>query len=211
MNEIGRIIGRSLGKRLQTYHPNSICIISTRKFVARSKLFTTNAYSVPSQQKITRLHEGHNISTTGDQTSVKTAAKKMIDMSIGCLMVVDEKDEHEIVGVVTERDCMKAISENVSGLNKTIIRDIMTPSDTIIAAKNSISSENCFKIMLSNNIRHLPLVDDDFVVCRVLSIKDVAASMISENDRKVHEKAEEAEFWAWRAQNLIGSPGSYMS
>ena len=66
----------------------------------------------------------------------------------------------------------------------------MTSSDDLIT-KNNISSEDCFKIMLGNNIRHLPLVDDAFVICRVLSIKDVAASMISENDRKIHEKEEE--------------------
>ena len=38
----------------------------------------------------------------------------MIDISIGCLLVVHEKDENEIVGVVTERDCMRAISEDAS-------------------------------------------------------------------------------------------------
>ena len=117
-----------------------------------------------------------------------------------------------MVGVVTERDCMRAIAEQTGEkLNECIIRDIMTPNETIVAAQPSISSEDCFKIMLSNNIRHLPLVDDEFVICRVLSIKDVAASMISENDRKIHEKEEEAEYWQWRATNLDDSPGSYMS
>ena len=82
---------------------------------------------------------------------------------------MQEKDDHEVVGVVTERDCMKAISDNASGLNETIIRDIMTKNTAIIAAKNSISSEDCFTVMLSNNIRHLPLVDDDFVVCHLFS------------------------------------------
>ena len=136
----------------------------------------------------------------------------MIEARIGCLLVVDDKDEHEIVGVVTERDCMRAIQdEKLKSLNESIIKDIMTPNEDIITAKNNISSEDCFKIMLANNIRHLPLVDDNFVICRVLSIKDVAASMISENDRKVHEKEEEAEYWQWRATNLEESPGSYMS
>lgn len=134
----------------------------------------------------------------------------MIDARIGALLVVDTKDDHEIVGVVTERDCMRAISTRNS-LNDCIIKDIMTSSDEIISAKHNISSEDCFKIMLQYNIRHLPLVDDEFVICRMLSIKDVAASMISENDRKIHEKEEEAEYWAWRAQNLDESPGSYMS
>eukprot|EP00486_Rosalina_sp_Unknown_P015355 CAMPEP_0201592234 /NCGR_PEP_ID=MMETSP0190_2-20130828/190182_1 /ASSEMBLY_ACC=CAM_ASM_000263 /TAXON_ID=37353 /ORGANISM="Rosalina sp." /LENGTH=152 /DNA_ID=CAMNT_0048050905 /DNA_START=307 /DNA_END=765 /DNA_ORIENTATION=- len=151
------------------------------------------------------------MATTKSSILVKAAAKQMIDARIGCLLVVDEKDENEIVGVVTERDCMRAISENVSTLTDSIIKDIMTSSEDIISAKNNISSEDCFKIMLANNIRHLPLVDDSFVICRVLSIKDVAASMISENDRKVHEKEEEAEYWQWRATMLDESPGSYMS
>ena len=130
---------------------------------------------------------------------------------IGCLLVVSETDDHELVGLVTERDCMRAVAQNVQGIGRAVLKEIMTSNKTIVTARNSISSEDCFKIMLSNNIRHLPLVDDQFVVCRVLSIKDVAASMITENDRKVHEKEEEAEYWAWRAQNLDESAGSYMS
>ena len=97
---------------------------------------------------------------------------------------------------------MRAISQKGSELIRCVIKDIMTPNQDIISAKSSIPSKECFKIMLSNNIRHLPLVDDKFVVCRLLSIKDVAASMISANDRKVHVKEEEAEYCVWRATNL---------
>eukprot|EP01084_Bolivina_argentea_P063964 116680_1 len=206
MNGIARIVTKSLWKRLPIYRANPVYLRSTRAFCIRSKLFTTSAHLVPSEQRIHRLQDGHTIATTGKQSSVKVASKKMIDNRIGCLVVTDEKDANEMVGVVTERDCMRAISESVSGLNDAIIADIMTPNTEIVTAKNSISSEDCFKIMLSNNIRHLPLVDDEFVVCRVLSIKDVAASMISETDRKIHEKQEEAEYWAWRAHNLDESP-----
>jgi len=154
--------------------------------------------------------QGHKMATAKPTDLVKDAAIKMIEARIGCLVVVDAQDENEMVGVVTERDCMRAIASKPS-LSDVIIKDIMTANKEIVTAKNSISSDDCFKIMLSNNIRHLPLVDEDFVVCRVLSIKDVAASMISENDRRVHEKEEEAEYWAWRAMNLDESTGSYMS
>merc|ERR1719203_1573524 len=125
-----------------------------------------------------------------------------MEASIGCLVVVSENDPLKMVGIITERDCMRAVAENANGLSGAVLADIMTPNDVVITARMNISSENCFRIMLTNNIRHLPLVDDDFVISRVLSIKDVAASMISETERKIHEKEEEAEYWAWRAQNL---------
>eukprot|EP01084_Bolivina_argentea_P318874 553095_1 len=200
MNKITRVFKPSLWTRLPIYHIRpAVHTISTRRF---SKLFTTSASQTPTNQVVNKLAKGHSIATTGEKTSVKTAAQQMIASHIGCLIVTDEKDDNKMVGVVTERDCMRAISDNVKGLNDCIIRDIMTMSDKIVTATNNISSEDCFKIMLANNIRHLPLLDEKFIVCRVLSIKDVAAAMISETDRKVHEKEEEAEFWAWRAQTL---------
>eukprot|EP00487_Bulimina_marginata_P011086 TRINITY_DN6438_c0_g1_i1.p1 TRINITY_DN6438_c0_g1~~TRINITY_DN6438_c0_g1_i1.p1 ORF type:complete len:134 (+),score=1.00 TRINITY_DN6438_c0_g1_i1:77-478(+) len=120
-------------KRLPIYHPNPAYIVSTRRFSVRSKLFTTSANQ--SNETINRIKDGANIATTRIQTSVKTAAKKMINARIGCLLVVDEQDEGKFVGVVTERDCMRAISENVSGLNDCIIQDIMTPNTDIVSAK----------------------------------------------------------------------------
>jgi CBS domain-containing protein len=208
MNCVARALRQTkFWKRLPVYR--NPMYITTRSFSVQSRVFSSS-HQVPSTQEVKRIIAGHKIATAKQTDLVKEAASKMIEARIGCLVVVDDKDDHEMVGVVTERDCMRAIASKPS-LNDVILRDIMTANQAIITAKNSISSDDCFRIMLSNNIRHLPLVDEDFVVCRVLSIKDVAASMISENDRRIHEKEQEAEYWAWRAINLDESTGSYMS
>eukprot|EP01083_Nonionella_stella_P180949 646723_1 len=199
MNPVSRIFTTCVCKRLPIYRQSRY---ATCKLASRS--FIDYPHQVPTAQLVNRLHPGHQIATAGERTSVQKAAAQMIQAKIGCLLVVDEKDENKMVGVITERDCMRAISESQS-LNDVIIRDIMTLSADMITAEPNISSEECFKIMLSHNIRHLPLVDDTFAICRVLSIKDIAAAYVTENNRKIHEKEEEAEYWAWRA-NLDDAP-----
>lgn len=42
-------------------------------------------------------------------TSVFDAAKAMVDQNLGLLVVTDPKDETKLVGVVSERDIMKAV------------------------------------------------------------------------------------------------------
>lgn len=46
-----------------------------------------------------------NVSTVSPETSLKLAAKAMMDKKIGCLFVINESD---LVGIITEADFVKA-------------------------------------------------------------------------------------------------------
>ena len=103
-------------------------------------------------------------------------------------MVIAEKDELEIIGFVTERDCIRAIAKDIAGSDalKHLINcqdhirmtDLMTPIVDMVTAKDGVSSEDYFKIMITNNIRHLPICDANFVIRNVVSIKDVAKNIV---------------------------------
>ena len=67
------------------------------------------------------------IVTVNLEDTVTTAAKRMTENGIGCLIIADE--QHKLVGIVSERDIIKhvvgAADASIDPL-KTLVRDIMT-------------------------------------------------------------------------------------
>eukprot|EP01084_Bolivina_argentea_P184946 318964_1 len=178
----------SIWRRFPIYHIKLTCIISTRKYVLRTKSIKISLrhFASKSSHPIHRLKPGHNIAIEQAKSSVPAAVNRMIKGNIGCLVVVDDNNKNEMVGVVTKRDCLQAISSSYNNLNECILRDIMTPNHKIITANNNISSAEYFQIMKTHNIDHLPLLDnDDFTICKVLSINDIALSIVNKTDTNI--------------------------
>lgn len=185
------------------FRRTSIRIVGNNKL-----LLSRNRCRLFSNQK---LIENHGMITCRTIISIKEAASVMTKANIGALIVVDASNALSMCGIVTERDCMRAISNGLD-INKDTVNSIMTSSSqTIITASISSSPNDCFHLMLSNNIRHLPVINDQGDICRVLSIKDCAAASVNANKQKADEKEAEADYWQYQAFAGGDSPGSYMS
>ena len=132
--------------------------------------------TVPSHQILNRLDPGHDIKTIDSTSRLQSAASALIKKQTSYLMVV--ANDEEIIGFLTERDCIRAITEDSVGGRDIPISELMTPIAKMGTVKQGIPSEDLFKIMLTNNIRHLPICDDQFVIRNVVSIKDVAKNIV---------------------------------
>ena len=91
------------------------------------------------------------IETIEPEMSVRKAAEIMIRYRIGGLVV--EQDQ-EIVGVITERDILKAFVKDMKP--ETFVKDVMTKE--VITIEEDATLEDVAKRMLDYDIKRLPVV-----------------------------------------------------
>jgi CBS domain-containing protein len=96
-----------------------------------------------------------NVLTVEPSDTIGEAAEKMNDGNVGAVVVVE--DMVRIVGIVTERDRMRAVAARARAAEARV-RHWMTPDPVTIEPETSI--EEAAEIMFSRNFRHLPVVKD---------------------------------------------------
>jgi CBS domain-containing protein len=96
--------------------------------------------------------------TESPADSLRDAAARMWSQQTGSLLVMEED---ELIGIITERDVMKAVARGVD-LDKTAVSEIMTPDVLTVAPETSL--HDAARHMAARWIRHLPVVDGSTVV-----------------------------------------------
>ena len=100
--------------------------------------------------------------------SIREAAAKMARHNIGLLVLVDESDPNKIVGVVSERDIVRAIAER--GDLDMQVGDIATRN--VVTVDVSDPLWKAAKLMVSRRIRHV-VVTEGGKLYGVISIRDL--------------------------------------
>jgi CBS domain-containing protein len=119
--------------------------------------------------------------------SVAAAIGKMNDAGIGAILVCSDA---VLVGIFTERDVLR-LAEACVAFDHLPIRDVMTPrpvtatpDDTIVAVA---------ELMRDKKIRHVPVVEGDFVH-GIVSVRDILAFLMErqwrDHDETAHDTAQ---------------------
>lgn len=103
--------------------------------------------------------------------SGRRAAEIMVRENIGFLPIVSPEDERRVVGVVSERDYVKAISRGLNPL-EVRVEDMGTMGRFYSVHMDAHISEAA-KLMNKHGIRHLVVVDDEGLLVGVVSIRDI--------------------------------------
>jgi len=109
-----------------------------------------------------------NVVTTHPTTPIREVARLMAQHRVGLVVLVDAKDPFKTVGVVSERDVVRAVAYEI---------DLEAPAETI-ATKNVVTidhSEHVAKAaeaFRKHGIRHV-VVTKDGKLYGVLSIRDL--------------------------------------
>lgn len=101
-------------------------------------------------------------------SDLRDAARKMTSQHIGALVVTDEGGK--LVGIISERDLVRAITEYDSGLVDKPVSNVMTRSVVTCALHDSIGE--VFFLMKSNEIRHIPVLEGTELV-GIISIREL--------------------------------------
>ena len=105
--------------------------------------------------------------TDRPEDTLAEAARKMWRQQTGSLLVLDGED---LVGIVTERDVLKAVAVGMN-LEETRISEVM--SKDLVTVGPGTSLREAAKLMTDRWIRHLPVVDAGRLV-GVVSQRDLA-------------------------------------
>jgi len=119
--------------------------------------------------------------TIKDEATVYEAVQKFSAFNIGCLVTVN--DAGSITGVVSERDYVNKIALLGRNSRETKVSEISTKAARLITTSPSENVHDCLQKMLSNDIRHLPMINDDGDVMGMLSVKDLVKAVVEEKEK----------------------------
>jgi len=106
---------------------------------------------------------------------VTEAISLMVQHNIGSLMVLDAAGV--LVGIITERDILRATHKYSCDLTKLKVSDLMTTDLIVAGLEDTVNYVRM--IMTENRIRHLPIMDGDKVL-GLITFHDVAKASYKE-------------------------------
>lgn len=116
--------------------------------------------------------KGGDVFGVGPDATVYEALQAMAKHNSGALLVLEGE---KMVGILSERDCVRKVELQGKGVKETKVRDIMTSN--VISVQCNQSVEECEALMMEKGIRHLPVYDGE-KLAGFLSVRDVLAEVI---------------------------------
>ena len=110
--------------------------------------------------------------TIGGDCKFLDVVKALTEADSGTLIVVDNVEK--IVGILSERDVVRHLSIPRS-IEECTAQDLMTA--TVISADQDVTSSGLMKLMVQNNIRHVPIIAGDKLL-GLVSITDVIKRLL---------------------------------
>lgn len=138
--------------------------------------------------------KGSAVHTIKSTASVEHAAKALADHDIGALVVTGA--EGGTVGIVSERDILRALRAEGAAVLARPVAEIMTCQITTCSPQDELVG--VMERMIAGRLRHLPVIEDRQLV-GIISIRDVVRSRLEEKEREVVALRERVE----KVENLL--------
>jgi CBS domain-containing protein len=114
---------------------------------------------------VVRTHMSRDLLAVEAGDTITEVAQRMVERNIGAVLVLDDG---RLVGIMTERDVLRAVARGLHG--DAVVADHMTKHPESIGPEDT--TEHAAVLMIHGGFRHLPVVEGDRVV-GILSIRDL--------------------------------------
>ncbi len=118
--------------------------------------------------------KGSQVWSVAPDATVFEALQLMAEKQVGALLVMQGD---RILGIISERDCIRKLDLQGRTARETRVADIMTSN--VLYAEAGESLEECMAVMTEKRIRHLPVFKNGHLAGMV-SIGDILKEIISE-------------------------------
>ena len=111
--------------------------------------------------------KGGRVFSVKPDASVMQALELMAEKNIGAVMVMNGE---VVVGILSERDCIRKLDLAGRSATDTLVQEIMTTNVLYVEAGQTL--EECMALMIDKNIRHLPVYEKQQLL-GLISVRDV--------------------------------------
>jgi CBS domain-containing protein len=121
--------------------------------------------------------KGSEVYSISPDATLKEVVAQLIEHNCGSLLVQDPNGDPSIIGIITERDILRASAANQKSFDEIRVADVMSADVITGSSKACISS--VMGLLTENRIRHLPVVEDNELK-GMISIGDVVKAQYDE-------------------------------
>jgi len=115
----------------------------------------------------------HNVVTAAPVETLLSAAARMSDHAVSCVIVIDDD---KILGILTERDILREATHGIGHVGAITVADAMSNPVVTIDCESRVLDAGA--IMTSKSIKRLVVVEEERL-CAVLTQTDVTRGLIS--------------------------------
>jgi CBS domain-containing protein len=118
-------------------------------------------------------NKGSQVLSIEPSATLDDVVQKLVRHNCGSLVVCQSQPDDQqgpMVGIVTERDILRACAARRGTLDSVTVSEVMTTNVITGAPQDPV--EDAMGLMTRNRVRHLPVLDDDKLV-GMISIGDV--------------------------------------
>jgi CBS domain-containing protein len=123
--------------------------------------------------------KGMTVHTVATHAPISEAVRILNDHRIGAVVVL--ADNGAVAGILSERDIVRHLGEDPTGLLKRAVREIMTSE--VITCERQTAIAELMEQMTRFRIRHIPIVEGGELV-GIVSIGDVVKRKIEETEQE---------------------------
>lgn len=122
--------------------------------------------------------KGRTVVTVAAGSTIAEAVDKLNTHRIGAVVVVEGE---RVIGILSERDVVRHLGRDWSGLATRPVSDLMTKS--VVTTHPAAALDELMELMTARRVRHIPVVAADKLV-GIVSIGDVVKRKIEETEQE---------------------------
>ena len=122
--------------------------------------------------------KGNDVVTIDPTATLDAAVRILTERKIGALVVLGA--DRRVIGILSERDIVRALSEQGAGALNAPLGQVMTRNVVNCAESDTVSA--IMERMTTGKFRHLPVVEQDRLI-GIVSIGDVVKHRLNEMER----------------------------
>lgn len=121
-----------------------------------------------------------NVKVEEQNQNIFALSKIMSDNNIGSVIVIDNHNTRNPVGIVTERDIIRIVGTLKPDLMQTPVKELMT--HPIIPLSSQATVADAIKLMNERKIRRIPIVDKNNKLVGIVTENDIFKIVANSKD-----------------------------
>lgn len=124
-------------------------------------------------------HKGNNVWSVSPDASVHHAVRVMSERNVGAVLVCSGG---KLVGILSERDCIRRVMLESRSTHDLLVAAVMTPRVYTVTPHDTVAQ--CMQRMTDARLRHLPVIEHGDVI-GIVSIGDVVKAQLADQEQLI--------------------------